>query len=361
MNSTENNNTVNEAPIRLTQYSRGAGCGCKIAPQVLDEILHTQQQVVHDKNLLVGNSSKDDAAVYAIGNGQALISTTDFFMPIVDDAHDFGRIASANAISDVYAMGGKPLLAIAILGWPVEKLPAALAQQVLEGARAICSEAGIQLAGGHSVDSAEPIFGLAVTGMIAVENLKQNNTAKEGDLIFLTKPIGTGILSTAQKRNVLDEKYLPSLIKQMITLNKIGEELGKIKEVTAMTDVTGFGLLGHLIEMGEGAELSVELSYADIPVMEGVREYLSQRIIPDATYRNWNSYSTKTSFEKGVNVMEAFNLLPDPQTNGGILFTANESASEQIEKLFTSFGLEAHIKPIGKMVSRGEKIVMVRM
>lgn len=178
------------APIRLTQYSRGAGCGCKIAPKVLDEILKTNISVPGNSKLLVGNSSKDDAAVYDLGNGMALISTTDFFMPIVDDAFDFGRIASANAISDVYAMGGKPILAIAILGWPVEKLSAELAQQVLEGSRAICTAAGIPLAGGHSVDSAEPIFGLAVSGLVEIENLKQNNTAKAGDLIFLTKPLG---------------------------------------------------------------------------------------------------------------------------------------------------------------------------
>ena len=359
MSTLETNITAEEKPILLTQYSRGAGCGCKISPQVLDEILQTKTSLGKDVNLLVGNSSKDDAAVYDTGNGQALISTTDFFMPIVDDAYDFGRIASANAISDVYAMGGKPLLALAILGWPIEKLPASLAQKVMEGARTICAEAGIQLAGGHSVDSAEPIFGLAVTGMIAVKNLKQNNTAKEGDLLFLTKPIGTGILSTAQKRNVLTENHLPALIKQMTTLNKIGEELGKIDEVTAMTDVTGFGLLGHLIEMAEGAGLCAELFYSNVPVIDGVREYLAQRIIPDATYRNWNSYSMKTSFEKGVNVMEAFNLLPDPQTNGGILFSVNEAGRGKVEQLFLEYGLKAHLQPIGKMVSLIEKTILV--
>lgn len=359
--STADNVTKNtDAKILLTQFSRGAGCGCKISPQVLEEILKTTTRLAPDKNLLVGNSSKDDAAVYAIGNGQALISTTDFFMPVVDDAYDFGRIAAANAISDVYAMGGKPLLGLAILGWPVEKIPVTLAQQVLEGARAICAEAGIQLAGGHSVDSAEPIFGLAVTGMIDIKNLKQNNTAKEGDLIFLTRPIGTGILTTAQKRNVLKEEHLPALIHQMTQLNKMGEELGKIDEVSAMTDVTGFGLLGHLIEMADGANLSAEIYYSQLPVMEGAREYLAQRIIPDATYRNWNSYSTKTSFEKGVNVMEAFNLLPDPQTNGGLLFTVQESAIEVLQKLFSKYKLEAYMQPIGKMTHRLEKTVVIK-
>src|SRR6188768_3340569 len=232
--------------IKLTQYSRGAGCGCKIAPQVLDEILKSDHFFPDDKKLLVGNSSKDDAAAYDLGNGMALISTTDFFMPIVDDAFDFGRIAAANSISDVYAMGGKPLMAIAILGWPVEKLSSEIAQRVIEGGRAICAEAGIPLAGGHSIDSPEPIFGLAVTGIVPIENLKRNNTAQEGDLLFITKPLGVGILSTAQKRGLLKEEHLSVMINQLSSLDKIGEELGKIEGVTAMTDITGFGLLGHL-------------------------------------------------------------------------------------------------------------------
>ncbi|MGB2702321.1 MAG: selenide, water dikinase SelD, partial [Chitinophagaceae bacterium] len=198
--------------IKLTQYSRGAGCGCKIAPKVLDEILKSSIALPDNNKLLVGNHSKDDAAVYDLGNGMALISTTDFFMPIVDDAFDFGRIAAANSISDVYAMGGKPLMAIAILGWPVEKLPVELAQKLIEGGRAVCTEAGIPLAGGHSIDSQEPIFGLAVTGIVPIENLKQNNTAQEGDYLFLTKPLGVGILSTAQKRGLLKEEHLPMMI-----------------------------------------------------------------------------------------------------------------------------------------------------
>ncbi len=346
--------------IKLSQYSHGAGCGCKIAPKVLDEILKTNITIPANRKLLVGNSSKDDAAAYDLGNGMALISTTDFFMPIVDDAFDFGRIASANAISDVYAMGGKPILAIAILGWPVEKLPAALAQKVLDGSRKICEEAGIPLAGGHSIDSTEPIFGLAVSGLVDIKNLKKNNTAKAGDLIFITKPLGVGILSTAQKRGLLKEEHLPVMINQMIQLNKIGEALGKIDGVTAMTDVTGFGLLGHLIEMAEGSKLSAEINYAALPVAQGVREYLSQRIIPDATYRNWNSYSTKTAFEKDVNVMEAFNLLPDPQTNGGLLIAVDINAVDAVKKLFKENGLENFAEPIGKMKALADKTVFVK-
>lgn len=360
---------MSEEQIRLTQYSHGAGCGCKIAPQVLDEILKTNITMPANSKLLVGNSSKDDAAVYDLGNGTALISTADFFMPIVDDAFDFGRIASANAISDVYAMGGKPILAIAILGWPVEKLSPELAQKVLDGSRKICEEAGIPLAGGHSIDSAEPIFGLAVSGLVNIKNLKKNNTAKAGDVIFITKALGVGVLATAQKRGLLKEEHLPVMISQMTQLNKIGEALGRIDGVTAMTDVTGFGLLGHLIEMAEGSNLSAEINYSSLPVTEGVREYLSQRIVPDATYRNWNSYSTKVSFEKalpggpagqGVNVMEAFNLLPDPQTNGGLLITVEEDAVFLVKKLLKENGLEHFAEPIGTMRSLAEKTIFVK-
>lgn len=351
----------NDEPVKLTQYSRGAGCGCKIAPKVLDEILKTTISLPNHDKLLVGNSSKDDAAVYDIGNGTALISTTDFFMPIVDDAFDFGRIASANAISDVYAMGGKPLLAVAILGWPVEKLPAALAQQVLDGSRKICEEAGIPLAGGHSIDSAEPIFGLAVTGLVDTGNLKKNNTAKPGDLIFITKPLGVGVLSTAQKRGLIKEEHVAMMIAQMTSLNKAGEALGKLNAVTAMTDVTGFGLLGHLIEMAEGSNCAAEINYSALPVAEGVKEYMAQRIIPDATYRNWNSYSTKTGFEKGVNVMEAFNLLPDPQTNGGLLVAVDENNVEKVKSILKENGLENFAMPIGRFTEAAEKTVFVKL
>jgi selenide,water dikinase len=346
--------------IKLTQFSHGAGCGCKIAPQILEQILQSNSSFPNDKKLLVGNSSKDDAAVYDLGNGTALISTTDFFMPIVDDATDFGKIASANAISDVYAMGGKPLLAVAILGWPVEKLPVGLAQKVLEGAREICLQAGIPLAGGHSIDSTEPIFGLAVTGIVDIKNLKQNNTAKEGDYLFLTKPIGVGILATAQKRGLLSDKLLQLLTTQLTALNSIGEQLGKLTSVTAITDVTGFGLLGHLIEMAEGSNLSAEIYYNKLPILDGATDFLKQRIVPDATYRNWNSYNTKVSFDKGVNVLEAFNLLPDPQTNGGLLITVNSTKIEEVKERFTQNGLQNFIEPIGRFIRKEEKVILVR-
>jgi selenide, water dikinase len=346
--------------IRLTQFSHGAGCGCKIAPKVLDEILKSEISLPEDRNLLVGNSSRDDAAVYDLGNGMALISSTDFFMPIVDDAFDFGRIAAANSISDIYAMGGKPILAIAILGWPVEKIPVSYAQQVIEGGKSICKEAGIPLAGGHSIDSPEPIFGLAVTGIVPVENLKRNNTAKEGDLLFLTKPLGVGVLATAQKRGLLKEEHAPAMIKQLITLNKAGEALGRIKGVHAMTDVTGFGLLGHLVEMTEGSGLSAEIHYAKLQLADGVRDYISQRIFPDATTRNWSSYSDKVKFEKGVNVMEAFTLLPDPQTNGGLLISAAPDAVPELKEILSAYGAGLFTEPVGIMKAPMEKTIHIR-
>lgn len=345
--------------IKLTQFSKGGGCGCKIAPSVLQQILSTQNKVSFE-NLLVGNESNDDAAVYQINNDTAIISTTDFFLPIVDDAYDFGRIAAANSISDVYAMGGTPMMANAILGWPIEKIPVEVAQQVLEGARSICKEANIPLAGGHSIDSNDPVFGLSVTGQAATKNLKRNNTARKDDILFLTKPIGVGILSTALKKDVLLPQHYDALIQQMTTLNKIGEALGKIEGVHAMTDVTGFGLLGHLIEMAEGSELSVELNYSSIKKIDGVEEYLKQRIIPDATFRNWNSYSNKVQFEKSVNVMEAFNLLPDPQTNGGLLVAVDENAIEEVKEFFIEYQLTDFLEPVGRFVEKQEKIIYVK-
>lgn len=348
---------IDTTTFKLTQYSHGAGCGCKIAPQVLDSILKSNMVWPNNKNLLVGNSSKDDAAAYDLGNGTALISTTDFFMPIVDDAFGFGKIAGANAISDVYAMGGKPVLAIAILGWPVDKLPPEVAQQVIEGARSICAEAGIPLAGGHSIDSPEPIFGLAVNGLVPVEHLKRNNTAEAGDILFLTKPIGIGILSTAQKRNVLSDEHLQLMLKQLMQLNKVGEALGKIKGVHAMTDVTGFGLLGHLIEMCEGSSLSAELQYQNIPVIPAAKEYLAQRMIPGGSKRNWTSYGHKVSLATELPGQECLDILPDPQTNGGLLIAASKEIAGEVKTLLNAQQL--YSETIGEMVAVKDKIVYV--
>jgi selenide,water dikinase len=290
--------------FKLTEYSKGGGCGCKIAPSVLQQIVHTENKFPF-QNLLVGNDSNDDAAVYQINGDTAIISTTDFFMPIVDDAFDFGRIAAANSISDIYAMGGTPMMAIAILGWPIDKLPVTEAKKVLEGARATCQEVNIPLAGGHTIDSNDPIFGLAVTGSASLKNLKRNNTAKAGDLLFLTKPIGVGIVSTSIKRKLIKEEHYKNLVQQLTTVNKIGEALGRFEGVHAMTDVTGFGLLGHLTEMAEGSRLSVELNYSSIKRIAGVEEYIQLKTIPGASARNWNSYSNKIEFENNIDEVEA--------------------------------------------------------
>ncbi len=333
--------------IKLTQYSKGAGCGCKIAPAVLEKILHGAE-TFFDPNLLVGYGGRDDAAVYDLGNGDALISTTDFFTPIVDDAFDFGRIAAANAISDVYAMGGKPLTAVAILGWPVEKIDPALAARVLSGARAVCKEARIQLAGGHSIDSGEPIFGLAVTGIVKKEQIKRNNTVKKGDLLFLTKPLGTGILSTALKRGLLKQPEYLHLVEVMSALNSLGEKFGEMPGVHAMTDVTGFGLAGHLLEMLGQNDCSAVINYKAIPRMNGVEEFMKQFVYPDNTTRNYSAYSDKV---KGMEGME-FVLLCDPQTSGGLLVAVDPDSVPE----FTSLLRQHHIpaEPIGEITERKE-------
>lgn len=343
--------------LKLTQYSKGGGCGCKIAPSVLQEILQGGGDSAAFSNLVVGHASNDDAAAWQLDSGELVISTTDFFVPIVDDPFDFGRIASANAISDVYAMGGRPLMAIAILGWPIEKLPVSAAQQVLAGARAICAEAGIPLAGGHTIDSADPIFGLAVTGLASPQNLKRNNSAREGDLLFLTKPLGVGIFTTALKRGLLQPEHYAPLLAQMTRLNKVGSELGTLPAVHALTDVTGFGLLGHLLEMAEGSGLGAELNYSQLPKLEGLDTYLQQRTLPDATFRNWNSYNKDVQFEKGVNVLEAFNLLPDPQTNGGLLVAVAPDAADEVRTLLREAGCYA--ESIGKLTALGAKRLVV--
>ncbi|GGC53173.1 selenide, water dikinase [Pedobacter quisquiliarum] len=321
--------------IKLTQYSHGAGCGCKISPAILDKILHSPIAAPADARLLVGNDKRDDAAVLDLGNGTALISTTDFFMPIVDDPFDFGRIASANAISDVYAMGGKPVLAIAILGWPIDKLPPEVAQKVLEGARSICAEAGITLAGGHSIDCPEPVFGLAVNGMVNIAELKQNSTATAGCKLYLTKALGVGILSTAQKRGILKPEDAAIALKSMVTLNKPGARFATIEGVKAMTDVTGFGLLGHLSEMCEGSGLTAEIDFEKVPVIASLGDYLAQSCFPGGTQRNWNSYGHKIG---EITDAQRY-VLADPQTSGGLLVAVTEEASAAFEQLLEELNL----------------------
>lgn len=340
-------------PIKLTQYSHGAGCGCKISPAILDKILHSPIKTPIDPRLLVGNAERDDAAVWDLNDGQALISTTDFFMPIVDDPYDFGRIASANAISDVYAMGGKPILAIAILGWPIDKLPPETAQKVLEGSRAICAEAGISLAGGHSIDCPEPVFGLAVNGLVAINQLKRNSTATPGCRLFLTKALGVGILSTAQKKGLLQPEDAAIALKSMTTLNSVGEKLSQIQGVKAMTDVTGFGLLGHLAEMCEGSQVSATIEFGKIPTIATIRHYLDQKCIPGGTRRNWASYGHKI----GPLTEEQRYILADPQTSGGLLIAAAPEAVEEITVLLKAQGLPA--TPFGTLIPSTENLIQI--
>ncbi len=338
-------------PIKLTAFSHGSGCGCKIAPAVLSRILGENASTQLFPNLLIGNSTRDDAAVMAIDDELVIISTTDFFMPIVDDPFDFGGIASVNAISDIYAMGGKPLMAIAILGWPIDKLSPEIAAQVMDGARAACDRAGIPLAGGHSIDSPEPIFGLAVTGIANKVFVKANSTATLGCELYLTKPLGIGILATAEKRGKLREQDLGKGAKLMLQLNNIGEQLGKLESVKAMTDVTGFGFLGHLIEMCEGANLSAEVDYSKVPLIDGIKFYLDQFIYPDMTMRNFQSYSSKVSTLTG----EQLFTLCDPQTSGGLLIAVEPTGKNQFIQLCAQFGLEC--TALGSMVEKGEKSV----
>lgn len=345
--------------IRLTQYSHGAGCGCKISPMLLEKILHSNFTMPDNDKLIVGNHSKDDAAVLDLGNGTALISTTDFFMPIVDDPFQFGRIASANAISDVYAMGGKPVLAIAILGWPINILPPEVARLVIEGSRSICKEAGIPLAGGHSIDSPEPIFGLAVNGLVATSSIKQNNTAREGDHLFLTKRLGVGILTTAEKKGILKEGHEQIAAEQMMQLNKVGERLGGISTVNAMTDVTGFGLLGHLIEMAEGSGLSAEVSLENIPLITpDLAEYINMKAVPGGTNRNLDSYGSKCRIH--TNETLARSILADPQTSGGLLIAVGNDGLKEVVDVLKEFGLSEFLTPIGRITSKGEYVVEVR-
>jgi selenide,water dikinase len=340
--------------VKLTQYSHGAGCGCKISPEILDKILKGNIALPDNDKLIVGNHSKDDAAVYNLGNGTALISTTDFFMPIVDDPFNFGRIASANAISDVYAMGGKPILAIAILGWPINKLSPEIAQQVIDGSRSICKEAGISLAGGHSIDSPEPIFGLAVNGIVSIENIKQNNKAQDGDVLFLTKPLGVGILTTAEKKSLLKVEHKQLAANQMMQLNSIGELLGKFSFVHAMTDITGFGLLGHLVEMAEGSNLSAVIDFKNIPLItQDIFEYIARGSVPGGTQRNRNSYGHKI----GYLTEEQWSVLADPQTSGGLLIAVNKDKTEEIIQLFKDNSLENFITPIGFMKKTSSYVI----
>lgn len=342
--------------IKLTQYSHGSGCGCKIAPADLEDILAcVSDSGATFPSLLKGNDTRDDAAIWDGGNGRVIISTTDFFTPIVDDPTDFGKIAAANAINDIYAMGGKPLMAIAILGWPIGKLPTDVAGAVVEGGRWVCEEAGIPLAGGHSIDAPEPFFGLAVTGEALTNQIKYNDKAQKGDLLFLTKPIGTGIISTAQKRGVAHPEHTALITQQMMSLNKIGAIFGEQDYIHAMTDVTGFGLLGHLIEMCEGSGVSAKINSEKIPLIskEALDEYLGKFIFPDNTFRNFKGYGSKVSQLTGRQLQ----ILCDPQTSGGLLVAVAPEKEDAFLELTRGEGFE--LESFGVLEEVSEKVVKV--
>lgn len=339
-------------PIRLTQYSHGAGCGCKISPKVLESILASDDDF-HDPNLIVGNSTKDDAAVYDVGQGQALISTTDFFMPIVDDPFDFGQIASVNALSDVYAMGGKPTMAVAILGWPVDKIPVEAAQQVIAGAKAACRKANIPLAGGHSIDAPEPIFGLAVTGQVLIEHIKRNDQATAGCKLFLTKPLGVGILTTAQKKGIVTEADFQIARASMLQLNYAGIQFGRLSYVKAITDVTGFGLLGHLTEVCEASQVSAVINYDKVPRFNSIDQYIAQGSVPGGTQRNWDSYGSKIS---PIGETQKA-LLCDPQTSGGLLVAVEQEYEASFVQYAQSIGLS--VEAFGETTDRKDPLIQV--
>ena len=334
--------------IKLTEFSHGAGCGCKISPKVLKEILGSSYTNL-DSKLLVGHESSDDAAVYDLGDGRALISTTDFFMPIVDDPFHFGMIAGSNALSDVYAMGGRPLMAISIFGWPINALSSDIGAKVIDGGREICFRAGISLAGGHSIDSPEPIFGLSVSGIVEIKNLKKNIGAQPGDTLFLTKPLGIGVLSTAQKKKVVTEKDHALAVKQMCALNDIGAKLSSINGVNAVTDVTGFGLAGHLLEVCKGSQVSAEVYFEKLPLLPNVLKYIENDCVPGGTFRNFESYgeylSELSDIEKSI--------ICDPQTSGGLLVSVSKDGLQDLQDLMMLNNLD--LKPIGKILDESAK------
>ena len=322
---------------------------------MLGTILHSELEKFYDPNLLVGNETADDAAVYDLGNGTAIISTTDFFMPIVDDPFDFGRIAATNAISDIFAMGGKPIMGIAILGFPTNILPAEVAQKIVDGGRFACHQAGIALAGGHSIDSPEPIFGLAVTGVIDTEKVKRNASAKSGCKLYMTKPLGIGILTTAEKKGKLKPEHQGLATAAMCQMNSIGSQFSQVEGVTAMTDVTGFGLLGHLIEICEGSNLSAVVFADKIKTLDGVKDYIAQGCVPGGTGRNFESYGYKV----GMLTEEQKAILCDPQTSGGLLVAVEPNSVQTVIEIAKDAGIDLY--KVGELKPKSESDVVVEI
>ena len=341
-------NTPTDSTIKLTSFSHGGGCGCKIAPGVLADILRNSSGFPVPKELMVGIETADDAAVYKLNDEQALIATTDFFMPIVDDPFDFGRIAATNAISDVYAMGGTPIMALALVGMPINKLPVEVIGKIIRGGESICAEAGIPIAGGHTIDSVEPIYGLVVMGLVHPSKVKRNADAQAGDKLILGKPLGVGILSAALKKNALDAAGYAAMIENTTKLNKPGKLLSELPGVHALTDVTGFGLLGHLLEIARGSRVRAQLDMTQIPLLPNVQTLAAEGFVTGASGRNWASYGKDVALARHLTPVQQM-LLTDPQTSGGLLVSCAPEAVEEVLTIFRREGF-AHAAVIGDMV-----------
>jgi selenide,water dikinase len=339
--------STSDQTIKLTSFSHGGGCGCKIAPGVLAEILQKSSGFPVPKELMVGIETADDAAVYKLNDEQALIATTDFFMPIVDDPFDFGRIAATNAISDVYAMGGTPIMALALVGMPVNKLPLETIGRIIQGGESVCAEAGIPIAGGHTIDSVEPIYGLVVLGLVHPAKVKRNADARAGDVLILGKPLGVGVLSAALKKDALGADGYAAMIENTTKLNKPGKALAEMAGVHALTDVTGFGLLGHLLELTRGARLSAQLEMGAIPLLPGVLQLAQDGFFTGASGRNWDAYGKDVALDAAITPAQRA-LLTDPQTSGGLLVSCDRASAPEVLALFQREGF-AHAAVIGTM------------
>jgi len=348
-------NAPEQPRLRLTSFSHGGGCGCKVAPGVLSEILKNAGGIV-PKELMVGIETADDAAVYKLNDQQALIATTDFFMPIVDDPFDFGRIAATNAISDVYAMGGKPIMALALVAMPIDRLPLDVIRKIIEGGESVCSAAGIPIAGGHTIDSVEPIYGLVVLGLVHPDKVKKNSLAQAGDVLVLGKPLGVGIYSAALKKEQLSEAGYAQMIESTTKLNTPGASLGELPGVHALTDVTGFGLLGHLLELCRGAKLAAEISMAEVPFLQGVEKLAEQGFVTGASGRNWAGYGKDVALEGVRDVHKQ--ILTDPQTSGGLLVACAPDSVDAVLATFRSDGFE-RAATIGRLEAGIPKVRVV--
>ena len=340
--------------LKLTQFSHGGGCGCKIAPGVLEQILAKSAPGLVPKELLVGIETNDDAAVYRINERQAIVATTDFFMPIVDDPFDFGAIAATNAISDVYAMGGQPLFALALVGMPVNQIPLEVIRKILEGGEAVCARAGIPIAGGHTIDSVEPIYGLVAIGLVDPANLKRNAGARRGDQLVLGKPIGVGIISAALKKGRLDDAGYKAMIAATTKLNTPGTKLGKLAGVHALTDVTGFGLLGHLLEIARGSNVGAKLRWNAIPILPQALGFATEGLVTGASGRNWTGYGTRVKLDPAIGDAQKA-LLTDPQTSGGLLVACAPETCDEVLAIFRSEGF-AEAAIVGEIVAGAPEV-----